>query len=191
MPRKVKKSDVEHWLKLREEGHTYKEIQKITKWNAETIRKHCEEAIAKKDRAKKDEAEKAKAERGVNYAKIFSIFDEGEDATEVVKRGLCTPEQAKKALEDYRDLKDEPSEVEETDELWSAVADLQDRVEKFEGSVASDLNSEWKCPECGAKGKVAVRFQCTACKDKSWLGYWPKDEDEEEEDEEDEDEEED
>jgi hypothetical protein len=185
MPRKVKKSDVERWLKLREEGYTYKEMQKTTGWNAETIRKHCEEAIAEKDKAKKDEAEKSKAEKGVDHAKIFAMFDEGKEPIEVVKRGLCTPEQAKKALQDYADLKGKTIGKVETDisDLNDGLDALQERIEKLEESVASDLNSEWQCPECGAKGKVAVRFQCTACKDESWFGYWPKDEDEDEDEE--------
>ena len=168
MPRKVKKSDVERWLKLREEGYTYKEMQKTTGWNAETIRKHCEEAIAEKDKAKKDEAEKSKAEKGVDHAKIFAMFDEGKEPIEVVKRGLCTPEQAKKALQDYADLKGKT--IGKVEDLKTGLNNLKDRVEKLGDSVANSLNSEWKCPECGAKGRVGVRIICTACREKKLVG---------------------
>jgi hypothetical protein len=173
MPRKVKKSNLEQWLQLREEGLTYKEMQKITKWNAETIRKYVEEATAEKERAKKDEAEKAKAEKGIDYAKIFSVFDESKDAIEVVKRGLCTPEQAKKALEDYADLKGKAIGGVESDisDLNDGLDALQERIEKLEESVASRLNREWTCQKCGVKGRVAISVLCTACKTEYWSGF--------------------
>jgi hypothetical protein len=175
MPRKVKKSDVERWLQLREEGHTYKEMQKITKWNSETIRKHVEEATAEKERAKKYEAEKAKAEKGIDYAKIFSVFDDGKDPTEVVKRGLCTPEQAKKAIQDYADLKGKTSSKVETaiSDLNEGQDNLLDRIEELETTIGAHLSREWKCSKCGAKGNIAVLVQCTACKEETWWGHWP------------------
>lgn len=148
MPKKVKKSNVEEWLKLREEGHTYSEIQKTTGWNAETIRKHCEVAIAEKDKAKKAEAEKAKTVEGIDYAKIFTVFDESEDPTEVVKRGLCTPEQAKKALQDYLDLKDGTT-FGQLDVVKTTISDLkfgqtalQERVKKLEAYQLERIREE-------------------------------------------------
>lgn len=70
--------------------------------------------------------------------------------------------------------------------LNDRLNNLTRRMEKLEDSITRSLNSEWKCSECGAKGKVAVRFKCTACDDESWWGYH-KDQDEEEENEEEED----
>jgi len=183
MPRKVKKSDVEQWLKLREEGYTYKEMQKTTGWNSETIRKHCEEAIAKENKAKKDEAEKSKAEKGVDHAKIFVMFDEGKDAIEVVKRGLCTPEQAKKALEDYSHLKGKTSS--EVEDLKTGLNNLQYRIEDLEMTIGAHLNREWKCSKCGAKGDIAVLVQCTACEEEIWWGHWPRQKPEDEDEDED------
>lgn len=179
MPRKVKKSDVEQWLKLREEGHTYKEIQKTTGWNAETIRKHCEEAITEKDKTKKEEAKRAKAEEEVDYAKIFSVFDESEDPTEVVKRGLCTPEQAKNALEDYLGLKDETT-LGQLDDVELNISDLKEgqsalqyRIKKLENSITSSFNREWKCSKCGAKRYLAMPIRCTVCGYENWFGWYP------------------
>jgi hypothetical protein len=55
------------------------------------------------------EAVKLKEPRpnGLDYAKVYDAFDNGMREIEIVKMGLCTPEQARALLMGYEDLKNE------------------------------------------------------------------------------------
>jgi hypothetical protein len=77
---------------------------------------------------------------GLDYAKVYDAFDNGMREIEIVKMGLCTPEQARALFTGYEDLKNEhePSvkqRVEMLEERLKAVENLTDTLR----SRVSDL----------------------------------------------------
>ncbi len=63
-------------------------------------------------------------------------------------------------------------------ELVQYVSKLSEEVRNIStglrGTPAYDLYRTFQCENCGAREQVATIFMCTACKQVSWRGWWPK-----------------
>lgn len=54
---------------------------------------------------------------------------------------------------------------------WRKIVKLE---RSFDNLPILNVHDRFKCPECGARGLVAVKIRCTKCGSEMWWGYWPE-----------------
>jgi len=52
--------------------------------------------------------------------------------------------------------------------------EARDIATGLQGTPGYDLYRTFQCENCGGREQVATIFMCTACKQASWRGWWPK-----------------
>jgi len=88
----------------------------------------------------------------VDYAKVFSAFDDGMTLVEVVKQGLCDPDSVEELWNKYKKLREKPLEAEERPKLEIRIEELEERLSEVEGNLVEILeitnHGKWVKEDC-------------------------------------------
>jgi hypothetical protein len=76
----------------------------------------------------------------VDHSKIFTAFDEGKSLIDLVKRGLCNPDEALESWNEYEELKKKTLEITGEPILEERVDDLEGRLATAEKELEGILN---------------------------------------------------
>lgn len=117
---------------------------------------------------------KVDAGEGELTSKIFALFEKDYDPVKVSIQLRIPAETSRNLWEKYAELKNlrrtmfRDLEIENED-LWENIDDLNTKISNMPISNIKTFH----CENCGTRGKVAIQFQCTECKEESWWGWSP------------------
>jgi len=116
------------------------------------------------------------SQEGVTIGAVVERLLEGQPKREV------TPEEieGQKSVP-LRRLEKLEEEVKGLKKLEGRLKDAEGRAKSLETqfqemrktSIGSDVRKRFEC-ECGAKGYVAMKVECTECGREAWWGWWPR-----------------
>lgn len=112
---------------------------------------------------------------------VFALFEKGYDPVKVSIQLKIPAETSKNLWEKYAELKNLRRTVFRDleisiEDLWEKIGDLDTEIDELNTKIVNNPISNIKnhyCKTCGTKGKVAIRFQCTECKEESFWGWFP------------------
>ena len=75
----------------------------------------------------------------LDYAKIFTAFDEGKDMVEVVKEGLCNPNDAIEMWNMYKKLKSNTLDIRNAEDFRGQILMVDERIRNIEKALKNSV----------------------------------------------------
>ena len=115
-----------------------------------------------------------KVDVGELTSNVFTLFEKDYDPVRVSIQLKIPAETSKSLWGKYAELKNlrrtmfRDLEI-SIEDLWEKIGDLDTEIENI---PISNIKNHY-CKACGTRGKVAIKFQCTECKEEGWRGWFP------------------